>query len=528
MPYYCLIRNNTGFEYNFFDVGDGSVGSQEDVDFLDTLINTQGMELTLMQLITSNLKDCFNIDYGFTTYDELAPNEDTNYYLVFNVTREQYHVAELVFSTSFVRNVEQNRLEIYNVCKTSLPSAKSFKVSYFLRDVILKYFEKGFRTIWLGVLFSNPNYERAVLSYLRAGFEIKYVSSIGGGSKSNYAGRLLNMEAHYGKNAFSTSDLNFILPKDEEAQYITIANNIKLVEYDALTHSTILLQPSAWKLFVKQVITKNKECGGIINKKLIPGEEPSIDKYTILMGCEGGEGQQEEECTTSQSFPYEINFHTHPISCYNKMYGINATNLGPPSVADYQVVFGNFVNGLSLFHMVVALEGIYVLQIHPYWKYMLSSNKISNECFESILFTINSINEAYFPMSYFTDMEETLKYANNLMSPNVILKRYSKVASNQSKVQAIKDQCLLYGINRNINLFICTFLQYPATETTIGGSLSNYIGVMKHQKLAFDKISLDNRAAVVKDFLNVGFFDVPIEIPYYIFDPSKLDQISRL
>ena len=114
------------------------------------------------------------------------------------------------------------------------------------------------------------------------------------------------------------------------------------------------------------------------------------------------------------------------------------------------------------------------------------------------------------------------------MSPNVILKRYSKVASNQSKVQAIKDQCLLYGINRNINLFICTFLQYPATETTIGGSLSNYIGVMKHQKLAFDKISLDNRAAVVKDFLNVGFFDVPIEIPYYIFDPSKLDQISRL
>lgn len=528
MPYYYLIKSNTGVEYGFFDTGDGSVASKEDVDFLSRLINNTRYESTLMGLLMDSLKDCFNIDYGFTKYDDLAPNEDTKYYIVFNVTSQPFYKAELVFSTSFVRNLEQNRIEIYSVCKTSLPGAKDFKVSNFLRNIILTYFEKGFTNVWLGVLFSNPNYERAVLSYLRAGLEIKYVSSIGGGSKSNYEGRLLNMEAHAGKRAFSTSDINFILSKDEETQYITIANNIKLVEYDALTQSTVLLQSSAWKLFVKQVITKNKECGGIINKKLIPGKEPIIDKYTILMGCEGGEGQHEEECTTTQSFPYEINFHTHPISCYNKMYGIDATNLSPPSVADYQVVFGHFVNGLSLFHMVVSLEGIYVVQIHPYWKYMLSSNKISNECFESILFTINSINEAYFPISYFTDIEETLKYANNLMSPNIILKRYSKVASNQSKVQAIKDQCLLYGINRNINLFICTFLQYPATEETIGGSLSNYIGAMKHQKLAFDKISLDNRVSTVKDFLKVGFFDVPIEIPYYDFDSSKIDQINRL
>lgn len=520
---YIVKLNRSGHEIMFLDNEDGSILDQTSAANLNEIFIKN--ETAILAYLNQSLKGCFGIDYGYTTYAELVPNDNIDYYLVF-ILQENGVSFELVYSSSFTYNREDNRLELYSVCKTQSSYAKNFRVSYFLRNVIITYFKEGYTTIWLGVLFSNPNYERAVMSYLRAGFEIKYVASMGSGEKSNYEGRILVMEAYAGKRAFSTDAKSYVLPKDEETQLMTIANNIKLVEYDALITSNAILQPSAWKLFMKQVVVKNKECGGIIRKKISPDGTPIIDKHTVLMGCEGGEGQVEEECTTTQVFPYEINFHTHPILCYNKLQGVSA-NLSPPSVSDFRVVFSQYLEGLRLFHMVLALEGIYVVQVHPYWQYMLDSGKLSNDCFFQLDALINSIHEAYFPYSYFTDIGETLKYANNLMSPNIILKRYAEKKGANATFRAFKDQCLLQGLNRNINLFICTFVQYPIKPEATGGSILEYIALMKAQKLSFDHLSLDNRAVVMKQFLDNSLVDVPIQIPYYSFNPAIISKLQQ-
>ncbi len=520
---YIVKFNRTGHTIFFLDNEDGSVVDQVKATALDEILTTN--ETTIMAFLTESLKRCFGIDYRYTTYAQLVPNDHIDYYLVFHL-QENGVSFELVYSSSFTHNIEENRLELYSVCKTHSRYSKNFRVSYFLRNAIISYFNEGFTTVWLGVLFSNPNYERAVLAYLRAGFEVKYVASLGSGEKSNYEGRILVMEAYAGKRAFSTSAKSYVLPKYEEGQLLTIANNIKLVEYDALMTSNAILQSSAWKLFMKQVVVKNKECGGIIRKKIGADGTAIIDKYTVLMGCEGGEGQAEEECTTTQTFPYEINFHTHPIVCYNKLQGVSA-NIAPPSVSDFRVVFNQYLQGLRLFHMVFALEGIYVVQVHPYWQYMLDNAKLSQECFEQLDTLINSIHEAYFPYSYFTDIGETLKYANNLMSPNIILKRYAEKKGADVTFRNFKDQCLLHGLNRNINLFICTFVQYPIKQEATGGSMLEYIRIMKERKLVFEQMSLDQRVSDIKSFLDNIFIDMPIQIPYYSFNPAMIPRLQQ-
>jgi hypothetical protein len=521
---YIVKLNRSGYVIHFLDNGDGSLVDQTKVTGLNGIFVAN--ETAIMAYLNESLKRCFNIDYGYTTYAQLVTNDNTDYYLVFHL-QENGISFELVFSTSFTRIKEENRLELYSVCKTPSKYAKDFRVSHFLYNVIITYFREGYSTVWLGVLFSNPNYERAVMSYLRAGFEIKYVASLGSGEKSNYEGRILVMEAYAGKRAFLDSTRPYVLPTDEEQKLLTIANNIKFVEYDALAVSTVMLQPSAWKIFMKQVVVKNKECGGIVRKKVMPDGTVNIDKYSILMACEGGEGQEEEQCTTTQVFPYEINFHTHPIVCYNKLQGVTAA-LGPPSVADLRVVFGQFLQGLRYFHMVASLEGIYIVQVHPYWQYLLENNKISEHCVSELDTLINSIHQAYFPPSYFTDIGETLKYTNNLLSPNLILKRYMEKTGASEGHRSFKERCLLQGVNRNINLFICTFVQYPIkTETTGGVSMLEYIKILKGQKVTLEQMSLDQRASAVKTFLDNGFLELAIQIPFYSLNPAMIDRLQQ-
>jgi hypothetical protein len=521
---YIVKFNISGTNIYFLDNQDGSLVDQSKVAGLNELLPSK--EVSIMAYLNESLKRCFNIDYGYTKYAQLVPNDNIDYYLVFHL-QENGVSFELVFSTSFTHNMEENRLELYSVCKTPSIYAKNFRVSYFLYNVIVTYFREGYNTVWLGVLFSNPNYERAVMSYLRAGLEIKYVASLGSGEKSNYGGRMLVMEAYAGKRAFSDIKRPYVLPTDEEQKLLTIANNIKLVEYDALVLSTVMLQPSAWKIFMKQVVVKNKECGGIVRKKVMADGTVNIDKYSVLMACEGGEGQEEEQCTTSQVFPYEINFHTHPIVCYNKLQGVSAA-LGPPSVSDFRVVFTQFLQGLRYFHMVASLEGIYIVQVHPYWQYLLENDKISEQCLVELDKLIDSIHMAYFPSSYFTDIGETLKYANNLLSPNLILKRYVEKTGANATLRNFKERCLLQGVNRNINLFICTFVQYPIkTETTGGLSMLEYIKILKDQKLQFDQTSLDQRAATVKTFLDNGFLEIAVQIPFYSLKPDMIGRLQQ-
>jgi hypothetical protein len=179
--------------------------------------------------------------------------------------------------------------------------------------------------------------------------------------------------------------------------------------------------------------------------------------------------------------------------------------------------------------MVVSLEGIYIVQVHPYWQYLMEQNKISEQCLTELDILIGSVSLAYFPPTYFTDIGETLKYTNNLLSPNLILKRYMEKTGAAEGHRSFKERCLLQGVNRNINLFICTFVQYPIKiETTGGLSMLEYIKILKDQKLQFEQTSLDQRALTIKTFLDNGFQELAIQIPFYSIKSDMIDRLEQI
>ena len=135
---YIVKLNRTGHIILFLDNEDGSVVDHAKATGLNETFIAN--EAVIMAYLNDSLKRCFGVDYGYTSYAQLVPNDNIDYYLVFNL-QENGISFELVYSSSFIYNTEDNRLELYSVCKTPSKYAKNFRVSYFLRNNIITYFD---------------------------------------------------------------------------------------------------------------------------------------------------------------------------------------------------------------------------------------------------------------------------------------------------------------------------------------------------------------------------------------------------
>lgn len=507
--------------------------TDEERDYFALFISDpERVRITLTD-INASLASCFpDTPLAFTDFAQLTPLPNQLYYLAFIL--DHNNVLRLVFSFQVTYYTETLRAEIYNVCKyagnmeangvTSL--ANRFSVSNFLKCInnILFYGPGNLNTSWLAVLFSNPNYERAVKAYLRAGFEIKYVSDFGA-IRADLNGRFLVMEAYKDKRAYNKT-VPEILTEVQLAEQLLVANNIRSLEYTGLNLATVKMLPSAWKLLLNKVITENKECGGIINKKIDGNGNYFIDKFSIIMGCEGGEFGDDLECTTAQVLPYEINFHTHPLFCLQKLFTLfKHPVLTPPSVPDCNVVLRHSINSLKFFHIVASMEGLYILNIHPYWRQILSSEQGNSECFVSLEFLINhSLTEDDMVKTdnYRLDLIDTLKFMNNKLSPNLLVKRYKRIFGVDADIEAFKQNCILNDINRNINLFICSFIPYPFNiDMSHGFSIIQYTDLLRISKLELEKYTLDDRKRIIDEYISNTFFDVPMELPYFVANPGS-------
>jgi hypothetical protein len=274
------------------------------------------------------------------------------------------------------------------------------------------------------------------------------------------------------------------------------------------------------------VITENKECGGIINKKIDDAGNFYIDKFSIIMGCEGGDFGEDLECTTAQVLPYEINFHTHPLFCLNKLYYFfKRPILAPPSVPDCNFILHQSTESLKMFHIVVSMEGLYIINVHPYWRHVLANEPADSNCFLTLHDLIKkSLNEEDMMKTdnYRLDLMDTLKFMNNKLSPNLLIKRYKRQFGEDASIDAFKQLCILNELNRNINLFICSFIPYPFNiDTSQGFSILQYIEILRINKLELEQYTLDDRKRIVDTYINNTFFDVPMELPYFTANPGS-------
>lgn len=526
---YNLFKFDQTLEYpnNMMDLSD-----EEKYYFSSFLSDPESVRITLND-INASLASCFpDTPIVFTDFSQFTPLPNQLYYLAFIL--DHTNVPRLVFSFQVTYYIETLRAEIYNVCKyagnmeangvTSL--ANRFSVSNFIKCInnILFYGPGNLNTSWLAVLFSNPNYERAVKAYLRAGFEIKYVSDFGA-LRADLNGRFLVMEAYKDKRAYNKVNPE-ILSEFELGEQLDIANNIRSLEYTGLNVSTIKILPAAWKILLNKVITENKECGGIINKKRDDTGAYYIDKFGIIMGCEGGEFGDDLECTTAQVLPYEINFHTHPLYCLNKLFDIfQRPLLTPPSVPDCNFILYQSIKALKIFHIVASMEGLYIINIHPYWRHILSNEPDDSECFLTLQLLVHkSLTEIDMIKTdnYRLDLIDTLKFMNNKLSPNLLIKRYKRLFGDNESIDRFKQSCILNELNRNINLFICSFIPYPFNiDMSHGFSIIEYTDLLRINKLEIEKYTLDDRKKIVDEYINTTFFDVPMELPYFTANPGS-------
>lgn len=91
-----------------------------------------------------------------------------------------------------------------------------------------------------------------------------------------------------------------------------------------------------------------------LEKQKIDGEDViihvlTVDDNTINMG-------KEETVSISEGV---YNYHTHPVSAYVK----NDIKIGWPSLQDYKGFLSSIEHFDTIFHMVVAVEGVYILSI---------------------------------------------------------------------------------------------------------------------------------------------------------------------
>jgi hypothetical protein len=516
--------------------------------FFTQLILEPVKQIGIMKNLSTSLKSCFGNNYfgvddhkaGYTNFSQLisqTEEDNIDYYLVFSPSNVRSANANssavsLLFSFRVIRNDQAGCIEIYDVCKTNNPGAKSIRASEILNTIVNGYFTLGYPKAWLGVLFGNPNYLSAITSYLRAGFDIKYVSSIGSNEKTNLSIRSLVMEAYAGKRAFSLETPQpFNIEQVELDKLIQIATNIKDVEYDNLKYTNLRLDPSAWKMFFENTITQKNECGGIVYKHTDSSNTDIIDGFSILMGCEGSYTGSERQCVTQQAYSHEINFHIHTLACYNKIHQEHYV-LASPSLGDYVTTFQQYTNKLKLFHMVVSIEGIYILQVHPYWKFLMDDGYLTNdsECFTSLMYLLNNYTN---PMLFGSDINDTLRYSNNLLTPDLLMKNAVSQGHNSSQIKHFKNICIAHGLNRNINLFICSFVRYPRVREVFGIEIPmlEYISFMRELRTSFEGIFGMVSAAELKSRIDTHLerefvMDSPVEIPYFQYTPEYIEELK--
>jgi hypothetical protein len=54
-----------------------------------------------------------------------------------------------------------------------------------------------------------------------------------------------------------------------------------------------------------------------------------------------------------------------------------------------------------------------------------------------------------------------------------------------------------------------------------------YIKILKDQKVTLEQLSLDQRASAVKTFLDNGFLELAIQIPFYSLNPAMIDRLQQ-
>ena len=267
--------------------------------------------------------------------DELVSGKDRLMY----INTDQFKIDNYCY---VIYNEKREMCEVYD------PNLKSSVRS--VVDVVMSSFPNNIM-LWVRVDITDPTSDttRVIKDYAENGFRNPYVQG----------GELyLSRENQYVDFKYEeiANDIIYTLEhytNDDTQCYIKCRFPSKTVTFlKSMSNMGSSLNKDG-NITQKEMAGSMKIVG---NNKTDTGEiiyDITINENSIILG--------EEEGVDVANSVY--NFHTHPREAYIN----HNTSLGWPSCQDFKGYFLSMIKNGTIFHIVIALEGLYVISITKYW-----------------------------------------------------------------------------------------------------------------------------------------------------------------
>ena len=257
-------------------------------------------------------------------------------------------------------------------------------------------------TLWIGIVLDDPYIELLIKDYVESGFHDPYICKASplGFAFSDYGLCMLRQNDIVDNNA--TNDVKYVI-----SQFLSEKKGNCILRARLSDESIKYLRQVS-----KMGSTLNGD--GIITQKELAGRLTAgtididltyhldVDRNSIVSGDEEG----------VEIIGGLYNFHSHPQEAYDR----HNVRLGWPSAQDYVGFLGSSVVHDTILHIVVSIEGFYILSLTDYWvnqkeklggvvptfileKYDLFKQDKNHDSFWYVR-TINSISYEGFPIFF--------------------------------------------------------------------------------------------------------------------------------
>ena len=361
-------------------------------------------------------------------------------------------------------------------------------------------------TLWLGIDLRNNHFAKVVSLYAKHGFAepfISYADSFKYQWRSQLPYGFISM--HRTNDYIDPADINregvmndvlYMVTQYVKVQKIRndmasvreVAKGVKAdIDLGAENFCTIRARfntPYARWLSKVPLAASTLNANGSVTQKEVGGafmlDNPKLQGdgtmiWDITVDKSRGLNVTHEESVEMKIGRY--NFHTHP----REAYGRHGVPIGYPSGADYFAFFFATFTNHTVFHCVIALEGVYTISLSPYWTTRMAELRALAEGYPGGAGAFNS-------------------YMNQHMElPKVIPLGMDAVQAGRDYCEQIKQLVVFPGYTPVYN---CTFLTWG--EVFQG----NVVGIA--YPVLFSQCFATERALVaVQRFYPEAFLDAP-------------------
>ena len=262
----------------------------------------------------------------------------------------------MVVASAQIYPIRNSLFEIWNVCSTS--STRGYG-TYFM-SLLIKYIKSITTTeryVWLGVLFKNPDFEKATGAYINVGFKYPHIEtkSPSGSNLGYHVGLYLDI------NMPTSTSESF---KKSLKSY---ALSLRSSTFNKFSNIYLDLNSAVYKKIIDS-LDQPYEVGGSM---FFTNIQHKLDK--VLLGHKLSKVSMNsgpKDAFEVNVKPNRVNYHTHPRLCNSKL----ECSLLWPSGEDMIYLLEDTLKGLHV-HFVFSPEGTYIIQASTQFKEYVNKNR---------------------------------------------------------------------------------------------------------------------------------------------------------